>query len=268
MKNIKKALPILLVMVPLLMANSPSPYPYINEYKDFSHTAIELVSSDADLQKYVYQTTITNDGDGYISLNYTYLYEYRELIASASEDYDLYLAPTKTSLVNFTLNKEVAVIESLSVSCAGFSDYQLDTFATYTNPSAFKKEGDGTYGYTYLIDAELEYDEDYTYSVLISYTYDETQYVTREGYISSDGSGVYFTNREDLDVSKMTLEEIIFVKGNQRSFIDLGSIFMYIFLGLIGGIVGLGIIVALIVLAVFGIVYAVKGSRKKKVDSE
>lgn len=269
MKNIKKFLPIFLVMMPLLMANSPSPYPHLGEYKDFTNTAIELVSSDETLKKHVYQTTITNSGEGYIELAYTNLYQHRTLITSSSDEYGFYLAPTKSAVVSFTTSSLVPSIDSLSIGCIAFSDYQIDTFATYSNPSAFTKSGGAENPpLTYSMDIELEYEKNYTYTILISYTYDETEYITREAYIGNneDGNYIHFSDLEDFDVTKMAFKDLIFIQGREIGNSELSDILMTIVLGLIGGVIGIGILVALITLAVFGIVYVVKTSRNKKVD--
>lgn len=268
MKSIKKTLPVLLVMLPLLMANSPSPYPYPLEYEDFSNTSIQLVDSDEEKNKYIYETTITNDGDGYISLGYVNLYENRKHVTSSFAGYEFYLAPSKSAVVSFIASRKIDAIERLNIGCSGYLDEQIDKTATYSNPSAFKEEDSDSIKHKYVMDVELDYDKGYTYSILINYTYDGTQYVTREVYEDSKENSVYFQNAEEIDVTKIALESIVFVQGRPKGDYSYPYVFLYLGLAVIGSIVGTGIFIALIAFAIVGIISVVRSSRKKKTDSK
>jgi hypothetical protein len=61
---------VLLIVFPLLMSNSPSPYAGAVPYDDFTYTQINIENHPTLPNHYVYETTLTNNGSGYIELDY------------------------------------------------------------------------------------------------------------------------------------------------------------------------------------------------------
>jgi hypothetical protein len=60
---------LLLSVFPLLLANSPSPYAGAMPYDDFTYTQITIDPHPTLPNQYVYETTLTNNGSGYIALD-------------------------------------------------------------------------------------------------------------------------------------------------------------------------------------------------------
>lgn len=266
MKNKKMSLGLLLLGLPLLMANSPSPYPYPTDYSSFSNTEITRTYDDVK-DEYTYQTTLTNTGEGYISLDYISLNsDSGSYIASYGMEENFYYADNRylgpSQSINLSFVSEAGYNNTL-IKCFAFSGSVINTAATSTNYSEITKEPYNSSSsdlYRYSFTALLNYDKDYTYTVLINYNYDGVDKII-DTYDYNTGE-ISFVLSSDLDVSKITINSLIFVRGRAN---NSGSNYSWealaiagVAITIIASLIGLVIFGGIVTLIVFVIVKAVK----------
>jgi hypothetical protein len=101
----------LLLVVPLLLANSPSPYPMPVAYQDFTYTPITYADHPTILEQRLYQTTIHNTGEGYIALREFYFEsltnDTRFISIGMSDLYHRYIAPSASFDLEFPSTQHI-----------------------------------------------------------------------------------------------------------------------------------------------------------------
>ena len=280
MKKMKRILPILLLGLPYLMANSPSPFAYPSFYEDFSNTA--FVKSAVDEGNpglgFKYETTLTNTGQGYIDLSSVELMTGSNNVHltynSADSRSNIYLKPDSSHDLVFTLDIDLST-SGLKLKCYAFQEDDVDPSIIATNFSSINKElsyydsYSGLAIYTYQFTAEMDYDSAYHYTPLVNITYDSSETKTFEAYIQNEETGsILFESVLNLEIDKIEIDNIVFIKGRKYSrdgFLDglfQGLIMAGLFV--IGGIFALGLMIAGLVI---GIIFIVKAARNKNVDN-
>ena len=198
MKN-KKVLLSLVMMAPLLMANSPAPYPSYDEYSNLEVQVQRL----AEFPDYTYrfQLDIKNTGDtyafaqyGYIrcnkDLDNTYQFEaYRQSIFNNEV-----IAPGKTQVFFTETWTQIDKIEGpLTWYLTTFSIPDLDvSFSNFT----FKKVEENQYKISYKTTGL----GDYYYSYIVDVVYQEKEY----SFILSDYDP-YVSTAEELDLEALNV---------------------------------------------------------------
>lgn len=259
----------LLLIGLILMPNSPSPYPYPVDYTDFTATEIVETYNDSE-SEYTYTTTIENTGTGYISLNDTYLMTSANKVITkvdSANNYSSseYLTPNNSLEVTFTI--EGSFINP-HLYCRAYLATSIATDATSSNYSAITKrtlrETDSYTTYSYSFSADSTYDNGYTYEVLINYTYDGVSKTV--GTTDYSGENIIFSSSSDMDVSKMIVDSLVFIRGRSINYFDGDgwfSLISIVGIALIGlsGLIGLAVFGGIVALIVFLIVKAVKHSK-------
>lgn len=244
--------------MPFLKANSPAPFPHPTNYRDFTYTSVETTYESA-RNRYLYETTITNTGDGYIDLFHSGLYSYDVFIASPSFVETEYLGPAQSASITFS---HAGTFSGLSVICDGFTLFA--DFITYTTPTLSAKthvnaevpEHEPLYEYTY--DSTFTgMKKGYYYMIFVDFTYEEKLYTATHN--RSQDSDKSFLSKLDMDLEKITINRLTFIQGRGSS--DLGKVLTLIFGLTIAGFYFILFIFAVVILAV---ILLIKGYKKKK----
>lgn len=217
MKKKYSKLLILLPICPLLMANSPAPAVYPDDYKDYQITYVkeEKIADD----KYNYVFNFKNTGDGYIN----YIYLNGEEIVNGEEmyyglslyDYEI-ASPFADGLLPPGFNGEVTLESTYQVpnpsklkhNCQAYTEFYND--ATIEGTKELSLNQDRYYNaqsdiYYYNFDIKLSDTEDgYYYGVILKLNYDgEICYVKTDQFHSYQ-----IVTNELLDLSKISVEDI------------------------------------------------------------
>lgn len=268
MKKARGLLLLLVIIAPFLMGNAPSPYPYPDYYEDYTATPLTLEQEGA---HYLYKTTITNTGEGFIDLEFTHL-EF-----PLNNNY-LYNSHPQRDILLPGATKELIFLAS---SAFELSDYELRVSAyvnnvhktTFSNVQSFTRyEEDhfnhnfwGVY-YEYSFSADYERDEDYTSELIVTYKYNDeiyTQYMRTSG-----AKNVYFKSLEKIDAEDIEFLDFYNVLGRKRgsgygglvwgTFLIIALLFPVLVALAIGFPIGITILT----------IYLVKKNRARKEDAE
>lgn len=216
----------LFIVLPLLLANSPAPYPSRVTYEQFSATPV--IRESIDEENFIYTTTVTNTGENYISVESCYL-------ISEEGQRDLYfenqssavILPGKSYEVVFTSKTE---LEPSSLSLRVNAFIPLDSEYTYSNITNLKQE-ETSYSdeflYTYDIDIVVETNNYYGFITI--YTYEGETFASHNRHHLEEAC---FYSDKLMDVEYIAIEEVLLIKGRSKSN-SLGQIFGIIALGLV-----------------------------------
>ena len=200
MKN-KKALLSLMCVAPLLMANSPAPYPTRETYKDIDVTITKVEDLVDNTTRY--QLEIENTGKlygiidyNYIDLSYgdtgsTSLYIHRQSLFN-----DELLAPGQSKVYLTETPFKLDKIESpkWSISTYAYPDENV----TFSNFVVTESKSTG-----YYITYDVKNLGDYYYTYIVDITYDGADY----SFEVSDSSN-YFYSVQKLDLSKLQVKSM------------------------------------------------------------
>ncbi len=222
----KKKLPalVLLLFFPLLLANSPSPYPNPDIYQDYLATPL-VKSSEGD--KFTYTTTITNTGDNYISVNSTTLInEEEDIWVYYSSKVDDVILPSASYELKFTTREEFDPAKTV-LRVEAF--VELSDEYTYQNITNLRRrdktENDDYYLYEYDVDINVE-TKNY-YGIITVYDYDGQTYA---GYNKFGLDDPLFLSDEAMEVEDITITDVILVQGRTRSNGGTGILLVFIML--------------------------------------
>ena len=202
MKNLKTLLPIIM-MAPLLMANSPAPFPNYEEYSSVEVQAQKLADLADNTSRF--QLDIKNVGENYAFLPYkqiecaskkngSYYFEaYRQSLFDNEA-----IAPGKTQVYFVETFVELDKLEepttwylsaySLQDTNVTFSNFNVTKIDKKQYQLSYKADGLGDYYYAYIIDA----------------TYKEKEY----SFVLDFYGSSYFYTAEELDLDKLTISGI------------------------------------------------------------
>ena len=218
-----RLLPLFLI-APLFMANAPAPARGPDLYEDFAISNLTSISHDTETNRRVYSVSVTNTGDGYISVADS---EIRPKKNSSGNSItfrtdELVIAPHQTYDISFFTFEEVT-LESVFPAIRGYSsDFEVKEAATFSNFSAITEEENET-GYN----GELLPSKYYTYSFSCKYKKNTDEFGIHYAPIFhfSDGDNDYYFHEDilandyristalDLDVSKLQLIDYTFIEG-------------------------------------------------------
>jgi hypothetical protein len=252
MKKITLLSLLLVIVAPLLMGNAAYPYAYPQEYDAFTSTEI-IVTEGGEDEDHTYSFTLTNIGEGYIELENSYLFSStRGTIASFSDSYNELLGPAASIALTLTSDR---LDLAPTINCYAFTGVIPDT--TYTKLSPVLKEDQSYYNgdkfinfYKYSFTLKASVDKTYYYSVMITYEYeDTTNYTYYDGKVDNP---IYFYRNDNLDESKMEIQNIAFIKGRLvNPFKGLATFFVVLgVIGLLSFVFYAVIVVGLIMLIV------------------
>ena len=206
----------LLMLVPMMMANSPAPYVRTNEYQDFSYTFISKTPIDQyyEGQQYIeYTYEIKNNGSGYIDYAYINYGNIFSTMMSLNNDMfgRLILAPNSTSTYKFITITDIDVDNvNERIRCYAYTDFVENAFISDKKDV---RVDNTDYPYNrYYIDYESDYkrDNNYLYGIIIDFTYDGVDYsIHDESWRYSENTySVFLYQGEDLDLNKLTINKL------------------------------------------------------------
>lgn len=268
MKRLRTFLLLFVVIAPFLMGNAPSPYPYPDYYEEFMATPVTV---EEDESHYLYKTTITNTGEGYIDFNYSYLrFTTDDVYIRDSHPRKDIILPGATKEVTFVSATEYAPTDYELLLLAYVDNVHKTTFSNVRDfarreDELFHREYWGEY-YEYSFNVDYERDEDYTSELIVTYKYNDevyTQYMRPSGTNS-----VYFEATEKIDAEEIEFLDFNNVLGRKRGS-GYGGLVWGIFL--ITALLFSAAVAAVIALPI-GItiltIYLVKKNRARKEEAE
>ena len=246
-KNYLRYLP-LLMLSPLLMANSPAPYPDLYDYRDLNVTTSFLdKANDQELgEVYRYSVTVNNTGDSLALLNHGINLETDHEGYYSTERgtifYDEVLMPGKTETViisctnemNFDDENDQWMTETL---------INRDDNVTFSNISVEEKNG------YYQLNAKIKGTGDYYYTSIVELEYDgEIHYI--EVRITTGKMMSSFDTSETLDLSKLKVNSITAYRSTNNTYKG-GVILAWMIYGFFGLIIlGMLLIPAAIIIPI------------------
>lgn len=248
-------LPLLLISPLLFMANSPAPYAYEGEYEDFEVT--DLVLNKEGTNDYSYSLSLSNLGEGYLSLNrfdLDYYVDYSKECSGILSS-DLYLLPHETCSLKGHIYEEVNEDDILFHAYA-FKTY---SFVEYKNITYKEKEvryGDDItyYCYSFEIDGYPSSD-DFYYTYLVEFSFGEIDFA-----INARSSYFEIAFKEEIDPSNITFNRMVAIQGREKRNNYITSIWITVWV-IVGIIFFLGFLASLIVVPL--VVLSKKPWRKK-----
>ena len=211
--NKRFALTGLLMVAPLLMANSPAPFATTDSYEEVSISNVSQTGN-------IIYFDLTNNGDKYICEGDSMTPIYGSLLqGNASHPcncmpVDLLfenqgLAPGATARYYTELSYNIN-----ADSLTGFKTYALttrDENVTHNNPT-FTKTGDKVYTFN----AEITGKGDYYYTTIIDVTYNEKDYCF--GYSDWKDKSNEIETAEELDLSKFEIKDVKFFRSMYNTY--------------------------------------------------
>ena len=240
----------LLMLCPLLMANSPAPRPSETHYDELEVTAtyVGAVSN-----SFKYELQIHNTGnlhamcgryDG-ILLNGNYVGgEFENGIFR-----DELIAPNQTITKYFFSNQELVLNPSEDHWTMWAYD-TIDINVSFTNYSVSKVEEN-----LYEVSGDVSGKGDYYYSIAFDVTYDGIDYSIDTHY-----SGNRFETYEELDLSKLTIKKATAYRSSYNTYRNGWTTFLVVFMWIL--IVGFALMVTGGIAAII-VVNVVKHKRRK-----
>lgn len=209
MQKEKIALVSLLLILPLLLGNSPAPYPYPREYKDYTATPfVEHLLAD---ETYRYTTTITNTGTDYIAVSDTFLLSEGHTEIQLYPCHDIILPATSYELI-FNVDHQYE-ITTLSLVIQAYepllSDYTARNFKNIT------RETYDEYGYIYNYEMDFSVtDNEYYYGLITVYEYEGVSYASSNG---NSIRGEFFYSQREMDPEAITITNVLLSKGRSKN---------------------------------------------------
>lgn len=259
MKKHRRLLLPLFALFPLLLANAPSPWPHPSHYEDFTFTAITMTEVD---DYYVYATTITNTGTGFIDARLSYLQNAPFhgqitsqaspiIVPGASYDYVVY-------------SKTLTYIEGLTLRVAAYDAAIVTEITDFTITNKTKTSYERTHDenvvkyYLYEFGAEVNYPDDAYYTMITAFTYEGDTYAYMDENLNNNYP--YFYTEENFDLSLIEITNIYVVKGRNRGG-GYGEVLMIVGRFIL---IALGIQFVLIPGLIIGIIFIVRAQKNKR----
>ena len=262
----KKKILSLLILSPLLMANSPAPFAYPDEYKDFTYTFVDCTNISDDI--YLVEYILTNKGDGFIKLDYSTL-EYKDDIYQFIDLPCDLLAPSSSINLSFYSEEQFDNTSEISLNCLAFEEVDrslmnitfIDTSSIYKTSYSYYDDNnnkDETFTYKFYVNYDKEEDPDYFHSLIYRVTYLDNEYYF---YSYSLYSHISFSTTLDMKTSDIKIDDFIAVRGrktdsdnvviNEETSNVIASIILFIaifnlaslFIGGLGGLIFLFIFI-------------------------
>ncbi len=242
MKKIKLYGFMLILFIPFLLGNSPSPYPYAREYNDYTIT--EFVVTQNNPTSFTHTATLTNTGSGYIPLRDLYYYGGETYYANKHFANEV-LMPNKSTELSITHTSEIT---NLRVEVGAFTEIVTDL--TYSNISNITKEviPANEYEpqlYRYNYEVEITGKTNFRYALITTYTYNG---VTTSAYAAHRLEKSLFYSLEDMDESQIEINDIIFIAGRKRSTTGIYTVIFWF--AIIVGIIVIGLLITAPVLLI------------------
>ena len=220
MKNKNYRLIPLLLTLPFLMANSPAPEVFSDEYKDYEITYVKEEIVD---KEYVYTYHLNNTGTGYISslsldretrVNDEYVY-YGLYYGLYSGDffYKTVIPPGFDQDIEMTSNSKIPEVEKLKKSAQAYNIF--DKEATYSGSKVVTPKERNAYSeldhYYYSVDLKIDHPtgDNWHYGFILDITYDGINY-----FVKIDEMGGYILESHDeLDLDKLVINNAVVIKS-------------------------------------------------------
>ena len=206
MNNKKRFLLPLLFVTPLLMGNSPAPFPTDEEYGNIDVTCSFIKEVE---KGYQYQIIMNNNGDSYASLsdlrqNGRHIYQSQvDGLLSLSE----YLSPSNSKTYTIVTDYQLNIQDEDVWSTTTFAI--KDEGVTFKNSSIVKSGDLGL-----KLKSDISGLEDHYYSAIVDFDYEGTNYAL-EFHLKSSQT-VYIN--EDIDVSKITINKITAFRSSYHTY--------------------------------------------------
>lgn len=248
-------LPLLLISPLLFMANSPAPYAYETEYEDFEVT--DLVLTKEGTNDYSYYLSLTNLGEGYLSISrfdIDYYADYSKEINDLFSS-DLYLLPHETCSLKGHIDQEVKE-DDVTFYAYAFKTYSFVEYksATYKEKEVRYRDEDTYYCYSFEIDGYPRSD-DFYYTYLIEFSFGETDFA-----INAHSSYFEIAFKEEVEPSNITFKRMVAIQGREKRNNYIASIWITVWV-IVGILFFLGFLVSLIVVPI--LLFSKKPWRKK-----
>lgn len=242
----------LLSITPLLMGlNAVPPYSYPDAYEDFEVSNFALGAKED--ERYPFSLELENKGEGYIQLNdftfqekkqesnyYYYIDSCGDLVIAS-----LFLAPKQKTPASGRVDFE-ASYEDLIFRSRAFKTYSFKEAGEIKNTALTTSKFDTKtyYEYHYEI-VNLVEDEDYYYSYLVEFVYDDITYA-----VQCYSETFYISFLKEIDPDKdVTFGRVVTIQGRERRNNNLSSIWITIWI-VVGILFTLGFFVSVVVVPI------------------
>lgn len=221
----------LLSVFPLLLGNSPAPFPYPTNYEDYTNTSfVKTAVPDG----FHYETTITNRGDGYIVVN-----ELRVMVKSTSRHYydekvtfDI-IMPATTYSYSFTKDVDLDPLD-LTLEVEAYTTFITDY--SYSDVGAVTREPYNDHYYIYAYLATISAPTTHYYDIMTIYEYQGETYARHNRHY---GATPCFFGYEEMEPSEIVIKDLVLLQGRKK---NSGSGMVFILIAfMVLGIIGLGI---------------------------
>ena len=255
----------LLMLSPLLMANSPAPMVRSEEYNDFtcSYLAREEVDDLSSEGRFLYNFEVSNTGTGYIE----YIYVQSDIINGNLYGYDpifddLVVLPGQTSVLSLRTNKDINM-EGFNGTYHGrayqqtigdaFDNYSVEIEERISDYSSYN-----TYSYYVSFNTNVNIaNNKYEYGLVVELTYKGKNYAMHRD-LGSSKEFYLCSSDEQLDLNQLAINKLTMTKGEKyRS--GLGTFLVVLFIILIVGACLLGSGVVFVI-----VFFSVKAARKRR----
>ena len=272
MKNHKIALLSLLMLSPLLMANSPAPHVEPGDYKAFeckyvSTTKVDNVDS-AGKTYYSYNFNIRNLGEGYIESVRVSCESFTGYLYNFSNDFSSnVIAPGKEAIYYYrtTQRYEHIANDTHKYTCKAYQEFVNDAFTTDKKEitvDTYKSDSETYYYYYLSFDSDIDTkNNDYRYGIIADVTYKGENYFTHVEYGEGNKVCLYSGLTEPLEIDELTVNNIKMTRS-KRSGSAAGNIFLAIIIIL--AIFGVLLLSGIIFVVIFFTVLGIKKARRAK----
>lgn len=205
------------MMSPLLMANSPVPYPDLHAYQDIDVTTsfVEKFINSANVELYKYNVTVNNTGEMPALLNHYLHYERStsasDIIERPSIFNDEVLMPgqSETLIMNWT---EEMSFDDENDRWTTETLINRDNNVTFSNITV-KSNGDNNY----QVNAKIKGTGDYYYTSIIELEYDGVVHYI-EVRITTGKMMSTFSTTEEIDLSKLKINSITAYRSTSNTY--------------------------------------------------
>lgn len=206
----------LLFVFPFLLANSPSPYAGPTPYEDFTYTQITIEPHTSLPNHYVYETTLTNAGSGYISLEWIELISFTDetvRIAFSHHDYSNQVIKPNGAF-HFTITESVYADDFIIPTVLAYTEIESEIITTIQGPLAWTEEAESL---ELQIPVTFSKAFEYTYSAIVDMTIEGIPFSWITNMITNDTIYVSLHPFTDIDLLDLDIENIVLVRGRPRT---------------------------------------------------
>lgn len=203
---------LLLSVFPLLLANSPSPYAGAMPYDDFTYTQITIDPHPTLPNQYVYETTLTNNGSGYIELDYIEFISFtnanERMVFQNSLMENHVLKPLDAFNVTVTHARFVDdfMIESVNAYIVAIDEVLVTVHGPLSlTPNAPSPEVN--------IPVTYSGDRNFTYSAIVNLTIETVPYSFITTGVTNTTIYLPLASFPNLVIEELTIESIVLVRG-------------------------------------------------------